>query len=120
MVACRDQIDQELRRLLARLASSEKTRNDTWTRKRPTEWRPGTVRDPRGGFFPHFTRHSAWAFVAKKLDDGHPVEIVPLCRPPARIGYVLRIELDNDPQILYVKLELSRNRRLVHGRSFHY
>ena len=115
-----DRIDRETRRLLAKLARSERTRDDTWTRKRPTEWRPTTVRDPRGGFFPTFTRHSAWDFVAEKLEEGHPVEIVPLDEPPARVGYVLKVELEGDPQTLYVKLELSRNRRLVHGRSFHY
>lgn len=119
MAAPRDQIDRETRRLLIKLASSERTRDDVWTPKRPTEWRPRTVSDPRGGFFPTFTRPSAWNFVAEKLAEGHPVETVALRKPPDRVGYVLKLELEGDPRTLYVKLELSQNRRLVFGRSFH-
>ena len=78
------------------------------------------IRDPRGGFFPTFTRHSAWDFVAEKLLEGHPVETVTLRRPPTRVGYVLKLELEGDLRTLYVKLEPSRNRRPVYGRSFHY
>ncbi len=120
MATRRGQIDRETRRLLAKLASSDRTRNDKWTRKRPTEWQPTKVRDPRGGFFPTFTRLSAWDFVVEKLKEGHPVETVRLGEPPARVGYVLKVKLERDPQTLYVKLELSRNRRRVYGRSFHY
>ena len=120
MATHRDQIDPEIRKLLAKLASSERTRDDTWTQQRPTEWRPTTVRDPRGGFFPNFTRHSAWDFVVEKLEEGHPVETKALREPPDRVGYELKVELRGDPQTLYVKLELSRNRRRVYGRSFHY
>lgn len=122
MASRREQIDTETRKLLARLASSERTRSNQWTRERPAKWQPTEVRDPRGGFFPTFSDHSAWAFVAEKLAEGLPVEVMKLRKPAGRRGYVLKVELelDDDSRTLYVKLELNRSKTEVYGRSFHY
>ena len=78
------------------------------------------MRDPSGSFFGVFTKSSAWELVVQKLEEGQPVETVSLRKPPRRVGYVLKLELDGAPGMLYVKLELSRSRSVVYGRSFHY
>ena len=113
-------IDDDTRRLLVKLARKATTRSDQWTRHRPTEWEPSAVRDPRGGFFPHFTPATAWDFIASKLEEGHPVETRTLRQPPGALGFILKIRLREDDPRLYVKLELSQRRNFVFGRSFHY
>ena len=113
-------IDDDTRKLLTRLARRSTTRSGRWTPERPTDWDPLTVRDPRGGFFPHFTRATAWDFIASKLEEGHPVETRALRKPSGARGFILKIRLQGNDPLLYVKLELGKRRNFVFGRSFHY
>ena len=85
----------------------------------PTKWQPNQVRNPEGGsFWPYFSDGAAWELIADKLEAGHDVEVVTLRKPPGAKGYVMKICLGPDEPLLYVKLQLGRNK--VIGRSFHY
>lgn len=113
--------DRETRNLLAKLASKRSTRMSGPTQGRPADWNPGDVRDPEddilGGYF---TDDSAWNLIATKLREGHPLETTDLRNPVGATGYVLKVEIERGSPRLYIKVELSRNRRLIFGRSFHY
>ena len=91
------------------------------TRGRPANWNPGSVRDPEddvlGGYF---TDDAAWNLIATKLRDGQPLETTDLRKPAGATGYVMKVEIERGAPRLYVKVELSRNRKLLFGRSFHY
>lgn len=106
--------DAQTRHQLAILCRRKKARTSQWSPERPTEWQPTSVTDPRSGV--PFTDAGAWDFVAKKLDDGIPLEHVILKKPPGAKAYVLLIPLVD--RILYVKLQLGPG--AVIGRSFHY
>lgn len=67
--------------------------------------------------FDYFTDPGAWDFIATKLEEGHPVEVIPMKKPPNSTGYVMKICLQADTPLLYVKLELVGG--TVYGRSFH-
>lgn len=84
----------------------------------PTDWRPGQVRNPKGILDSHFTDPAAWEFIASKLENGHPVEIVELRKPLGAKGYVMKIDIEPDQPHLYVKLQLGSGK--IIGRSFHY
>ena len=86
--------------------------------ERPTDWRPGQVRNPDGVLDTHFTDAAAWEFIAARLEDGHSVEIVELHKPQGATGYVMKIDLEPDRPQLYVKLQLGSGK--IVGRSFHY
>ena len=85
---------------------------------RPTDWRPGQVRNPNGILDTHFTDAAAWEFIASRLEDGQPVEIVELRKPAGATGYVMKVHIEPDRPQLYVKLELGSGK--IIGRSFHY
>ena len=85
---------------------------------RPTDLRPGQVRNPNGILDTHFTDAAAWEFIASRLEDGQPVEIVELRKPAGATGYVMKIHIEPDRPQLYVKLELGSGK--IIGRSFHY
>ncbi|MDD9984175.1 MAG: hypothetical protein OXU81_22925 [Gammaproteobacteria bacterium] len=63
---------------------------------RPTDWRPGQVRNPNGILDTHFTDAAAWEFIASRLEDGQPVEIVELRKPAGSTGYVMKIDIEPD------------------------
>ena len=107
-----------IRHQLALLARRPRARITDFSRTRPTDWRPGQVRNPLGSLDGYFTDAAAWDLIASKLEEGHEVEVVQLREPPGRTGYVMKIELEADKPLLYVKLELGSGR--VFGRSFHY
>ncbi len=113
-------VDDDTRRLLVKLASRRATRSNNWSSERPTEWRPQTVRDPDSGFFPYFSSDRAWDLVASVLEKGHPVEAQSLDKPSGAVGFVLKIRLQIDEPLLYVKLELGKRKNFLFGRSFHY
>ena len=85
---------------------------------RPTDWRPGQVRNPEGLLDTHFTDAAAWELIASRLDDGHPVEVVELRKPAGAKGYVMKIDVEPGQPLLYVKLQLGSGK--IIGRSFHY
>ena len=111
-------IEESIRHQLIVLARRKEARITAFSRYRPTEWRPGEVRNPDGMFATHFTDTSAWEFIASRLENGENVDIVELRRPPGKKGYVMKIDLGVDIPVLYVKLELGAGK--IIGRSFHY
>ena len=110
-------IDKETRRQLADRAKSAKTRSSAFRPDRPTDWRPGQVRNLNAVLGNAFTDIAAWELIATKLEDEHPVETVELNRPPGKTGYVMKIDLGQERPV-YVKLQLAGKK--VIGRSFHY
>jgi hypothetical protein len=64
-----------------------------------------------------FTPLTVWDYIADCLENGTPVEVIVLDRPPGKKGYVLKIP-QPDKQVLYIKLQLAPPGVL--GRSFHY
>lgn len=107
-----------IRHQLAVLASRPTARITDFSRSRPTDWRPGQVRNPSGSLDGYFTDAAAWDLIASKLEEGHKVEVVKLRQPAGRTGYVMKIELEPGQPILYVKVELGSGK--IFGRSFHY
>lgn len=110
--------NESTRRNLVVLAKSRRTRSSDFTRDRPTDWRPEQVRNPDGMLDTHYSDAAAWELIASKLEDGHPVEIVELHKPPGAKGYVMKIDIEPGQPRLYVKLELGSKK--IFGRSFHY
>lgn len=111
-------VSEATRKELAVLARRSSARVTRFSASRPTDWRPQQVRNPAGVLDDYFTDPAAWELIATKLDEGHPVEVVPLRNPPGRTGYVMKIPLDGVHPPVYVKLQLGSGR--VIGRSFHY
>ena len=111
-------LSDSIRRQLVVLARRRRARTTEFTRDRPTDWRPGQVRNPAGVLDTHFTDAAAWELIASKLEDGHPVETVKLEKPPGATGYVMEIDIEPGRPPLYVKLQLGSGK--IIGRSFHY
>ena len=111
-------VSDSIRRELALLARRSSARFTDFSASMPTDWRPQQVRNPWGVLDEYFTEAAAWELIAAKLEDGHPVEVVALRKPPGRKGYVMEISLGDDDPPAYVKLQLGSGK--VIGRSFHY
>lgn len=107
-------IDAGLRKELARLCVSRRTRKSSFSPTMPTDWGPHHVRHPETG--ETFTDDGAWQFIAELLNRGHPVEVITLRKPPGKKGYVL-ICKGVEPESIYIKLQLVSG--YVIGRSFH-
>lgn len=76
------------------------------------------MKDPRPKrLFDEFTRDSCWEFILEKLVEGHEIEEVELDKPPGSKGYVMKIDIGANQPLLYVKLQVGRDK--VIGRSFH-
>ena len=106
------------RRQLIVLSRRSHARVTEFSTSRPTDWRPGQVRNPNGILDAYFTDAAAWEIIASKLEDGHPVEIVELRKPAGAKGYVMKIDIEPGYPQLYVKLQLGAGK--IIGRSFHY
>lgn len=89
-----------------------------FSRERPTDWRPGQVRNPNGRLDTHFTDAAAWELIATLIDRGHPIEMVALNKPKGAKGYVMKVNLEPGQPQLYIKLQLGSGK--IIGRSFHY
>ena len=87
-------------------------------RNRPTVWQPDQVRNPNGVLDQYFNDETAWELIAQKLEEGHPVEEIELKKPPGKKGYEMKIQLEPDQPLLYVKLQMGSGK--IFGRSFHY
>lgn len=111
-------LSPSIRHQMVVLARRGRARVTEFSRDRPTDWRPGQVRNPDGMVDTHFTDTAAWELIASKLEDGHPVEIVELEKPPGATGYVMKIDIEPGQPLLYVKLQLGSGK--IIGRSFHY
>lgn len=111
-------LDAETRHQLVVLARRGRDRTTEFRVDRPTDWRPGQVRNPNGILDTHFTDAAAWELIASKLEAGHPVQVIELQKPPGATGYVMKIELEPAQPKVYVKLQLGPGK--IVGRSFHY
>ncbi len=111
-------LDESIRHQLVLLARRRKARVTEFRSDRPSDWRPGQVRNPNGVLDSHFTDASAWEYIATKLENGHPVDAMRLDKPPGAKGYVMKIDIEPDMPQLYVKLQLGSGK--IIGRSFHY
>ena len=111
-------IDESTRHELAVLAKRPHARTSAFTRERPSDWRPGQVRNPNGILDDHFTESTAWELIAERLETGEHVELIDLRQPRGARGYVMRIDLGSELPKLYVKLQLGSGG--IFGRSFHY
>ena len=109
---------ESTKRQLAVLARRSHARVTAFSAERPTDWRPGQVRNPDGVLDTHFTDAAAWELIAARLEDGHPIETMELHKPRGAIGYVMKIDLEPSRPQLYVKLQLGSGK--IIGRSFHY
>jgi hypothetical protein len=105
----------EIRRELARLAGSKRTRQTAFTEEFPTDWRPLQVRNPRTATY--FTEPGAREFIVELITTGHPIEVVILERPEGKKGYVLITAGCQGSPDIYIKLQLGSG--VVRGRSFH-
>src|SRR5437868_11246790 len=103
-----------IRRDLARLCRSRKTRTAEFSRRQPTQWQPFKTIHPETKEV--FTEDGAWQFVADLLDAGQPLTEVVLEKPPGKKGYVMKIPV-NGRRSIYIKLQLGSGQ--VFGRSFH-
>lgn len=111
-------LSPSIRHQMVVLARRKRARVTEFSPDRPTDWRPGQVRNPDGILDTHFTDAAAWELIASKLKDGHPVEIVEMEKPPGAAGYVMKIDIEPGQPLLYVKLQLGSGK--IIGRSFHY
>ena len=111
-------IDESIRHQLIVLARRKHARVTEFSCARPTNWRPGEVRNPYGMLASHFTDAAAWELIASTLESGHEVETIELRKPPGATGYVMTIDLEPGRAPLYVKLQLGSGK--IIGRSFHY
>ena len=111
-------IDGETRHQLALLARRRTARISEFKRHRPTDWRPGQVRNPDGLLDTHFTDSTAWELIATRLEHGQEVTVIDLNRPTGAKGYVMMIDLGSDVPRLYIKLQMGAGK--IFGRSFHY
>ena len=111
-------IDQATRSQLVTLARRRDARIASFSRERPTDWRPTQVRNPRGVLDTHFTDSTAWELIAQRLEHGQEVNVIELRKPKGAKGYVMLIDLGSDVPDLYVKLQLGAGK--IFGRSFHY
>ena len=109
---------ESVRRQLVVLARRSQARVTEFSTHRPTDWRPGQVRNPDGLLDTHFTDAAAWELIASRLEDGHPVEVVELRKPARTTGYVMMIDIEPGQPHLYVKLQPGSG--TIIGRSFHY
>ena len=104
-----------IRRDLARLCRSRKTRTAEFSRHQPTQWQPFKTIHPETK--ETFTEDGAWQFVADLLEAGAPLREVTLEKPPGKTGYVMKIPVKGWRPI-YIKLQLGSGQ--VFGRSFHH
>ena len=104
-----------IRRELARLCRSRKTRTAEFSHNQPTHWQPLKTIHPQTK--ETFTEDGAWQFAADLLDAGEPLKEVALKKPPGKKGYVMEIPVKGGRPI-YIKLQLGSGQ--VFGRSFHH
>ena len=105
----------EVRREIARLAYRKELRIVPRSPNMPCDWNPTTVINPDVGI--PFSDISAWRYIAHLAESGHPIEKKVLDQPPGDIGYIMIVELAENPSPLYIKVQLKGGR--IYGRSFH-
>ena len=90
-----------------------------FSRERPTDWRPGQVRNPeRGARYPLYRCPRHGNSSRHGLRTGTRSRQWNCAQPKGATGYVLKIDLEPSRPQLYVKLQLGSGK--IIGRSFHY
>lgn len=107
-------VSNDLRKQLASLAGSSKTRTARFKPERPTHWAPNTVKSPETGDY--FTEQGAWFFIIDCIEQGQEIEQITLDKPPGKAGYVMIIDGHGTDKI-YIKLQLGSGHVIC--RSFH-
>lgn len=107
---------EAIRKELARLAGKSKTRDTSFSREAPCDWRPLQVKDPRNCL--PFTDAGAWEFIVEQIEAGTEVEAIVLEKPPGKSGYVMKLPGARGEPRIYIKLQIGSG--FVLGRSFHY
>ncbi len=107
------------RRQLAVLARRSHARVTAFSPERPTDWRPGQVRNPGGLLDTFFTDAAAWELIAERLEDGHPIETVEMRKPRGATGYVMKVDIEPGRPQLYIKLQLGSGTITVGLRDNH-
>lgn len=65
-----------------------------------------------------FTDSEAWRFIADRLEEGHPMEVVEMHDKPGTVGFVMLIDMSGQERPLYIKVQLGAG--VIVGRSFHW
>lgn len=113
-----NELDPATRHQLIVLSRRSKSRIVEFSPERLADWRPNDVINPDGVLDRYLTDAAAWEFIADKLEQMHPVEVLNLEKPAGAKGYVMKIDLDENTPLLYVKLQLGAGK--IIERSFHY
>ena len=103
-----------LRREMANMCASKRTRSEAFSTAQPTEWRPTDAIDPTTKA--PCTSSAAWSLVEQYVRGNGPIIPVLLKKPPGRTGYTFHLR-DGDGNRIYVKLQIGSGK--VFGRSFH-
>jgi hypothetical protein len=109
-------IDDQIRRRLAMLASSRKTRRVSFSAQSPCDWHPAGITDPRTRV--PFTEDGAWEYICGSIRALADIDEVVLKHPAGKKGYVMLLTSATQKLFIYVKLQLLSD--CVAGRSFHY
>src|SRR5690242_20635998 len=78
-----------MRREMAGMCTSTKTRTEAFTTDRPTEWRPWEAIDPVSGA--SCTPSGAWRMVEQYLRGNGTIRAMLLRQPPGRTGYTFHM-----------------------------
>ena len=105
----------EIRKQMAQLCESRKTRTVGSYPDHPSKWRPRSILVP--GSAEHFTDDSAWLFIRDCLlcDEIEVFDLI-LERPPGKKAWYMVVPISSD-QDLYIKVHMGQTK--VIGRSFH-
>lgn len=73
-----NELDSAIRHQLIALSIRSKSRIVQFSSERPIDWCPSNVINPNGVLDQYFTDSAAWEFIADKLEQMHPVEVLGL------------------------------------------
>ncbi len=65
-----------------------------------------------------FTESEAWNFIADRLEEGHPIEVIDMLDKPGTYGFVMQVLRSGFERPLYIKVQLRSG--VIIGRSFHW
>lgn len=104
----------EIRRQMIALIRKRK-RKANFTRRRPTDIRPGEYTNPETDY--PLSRQGMWAEVVRLLETGVPLRRVALQQPAGEVAWDFVAELSPGQPFLYVKLQILGS--TIRLRSFH-
>ena len=102
---------EKYRSQLASYARRKECRELGW----PRDWNPGAITRP-GSYLP-LTESGAWELIAELLDGDHPIETLLLDDPKGKLGFIMKVVIDDTGIPLYIKIHFGS--KGVVGRSFH-